>query len=72
MDEQLVRDCLRMYRERAAHFENEWRNSYNNGYDDPGYYGMAVTYGFASIMVAYALKGSKKTLAQFDYFRGFN
>lgn len=56
MDEQLVRDCLRMYRERAAYFENEWRNSYNNGYDDPGYSGMAGAYRSAATMPCEATK----------------
>ena len=68
MDEQLVRDCLRMYRERAAYFENEWRNSYNNGYDDPGYSGMAGAYRSAATMLEYALRGNKETLSQFDYY----
>ena len=28
MNEQLIRDCLRMYRERAAYFEEKWTNTH--------------------------------------------
>lgn len=56
MNEQLIRECLRMLRER----QNWWGNV---GFTEP-----ANTYGNAADMLEYAIDGNAECLAQFDYF----
>jgi len=68
MDEQLMRNCLRMFQERASFYERVWLDNYNHGYNNVGYLGKSDAYQNAVTMLRYAINGDKEALSQFDYF----
>lgn len=70
MDEQLVRECLRMFskraedhKERAAYFRHKGE-IYLRALED----GTTTAYENAAIMLEYAIEGNAECLKQFDYF----
>ena len=70
MDEQLVRDCLRMLRNRESYYLNSFQNGKSFNLDvDCAVYG---AYSSAVAMLEYAIKGDKETLSQFDYYKERN
>ena len=56
MNEQLIRECLRMLRER----ERTWR--------EEGNLNVEAAYGTAADMLEYAINDNAECLAQFDYY----
>jgi len=66
MNEQLMRDCLRMYRDRAAYFEEKWNNTH--GVESLKALSSCTAYETAAIMLEYALSDNAELLAQFDYY----
>ena len=68
MDEQLMQDCLRMYRERASFYEKVWLDNYDHGHNNVECLGKSDAYRNAATMLEYAMSGNKEALAQFDYF----
>jgi hypothetical protein len=69
MNEQLVRDCLRMFREREDYYKEEWNKEFDkNGSPPDNLWGMMMAYDNAACMLEYALNGNSKALAQFDYY----
>ena len=66
MNKQLVRDCLRMYHERAAYFEEKWTNTH--GAESLKAITSCTAYEAAAIMLEYALSNNAELLAQFDYY----
>jgi len=66
MNEQLVRDCLRMLRERKNYYQNTIKNGKSLNLDAD--YAAAGAYSSAATMLEYALKGDKEILSQFDYY----
>jgi hypothetical protein len=69
MNEQLMRDCLRMFQERASYYERIWLDNYHHrGYNNVESLAKSDAYQNAATMLRYALDGDKETLAQFDYF----
>lgn len=67
MDEQLVRDCLRMLRDRKNHYQNTIKNGKSLNLDAD--YAAAGAYSSAATMLEYAIKGDKEILTQFDYYK---
>jgi hypothetical protein len=68
MDEQLMRDCLRMYRERENYYRTEWRKRSAYGLDVVEFLTAANAYENAAMMLEYALQGNAEVLRQYDYF----
>ena len=68
MDEQLMRDCLRMYHERENYYRTEWRKRSKDGLDVTDFLVMADAYTNAAMMLEYALQGNAEILRQYDYF----
>ena len=68
MDEQLVQDCLRMYRERGNYYRTEWRKRSKDGLKATDFLIMADAYTNAAMMLEYALQGNAEVLRQYDYF----
>ena len=68
MDEQLMRDCLRMYRERENYYRTEWRKRSGDKLDVVEFLAMADAYENAAMMLEYALQGNDEILRQYDYF----
>jgi len=66
MDEQLVRDCLRMFRDRKNYYQNTIKNGKSLNLDAD--YAAAGAYSSAATMLEYALRGDKEILSQFDYY----
>lgn len=66
MDEQLIRDCLRMLRERRNYYQNTIKNGKSFNLDAD--YAAAGAYSSAATMLEYAIKQDKEILAQFDYY----
>ena len=60
MDEQLIRDCLRMFRQRMQY----WKKHSSTGEE----YGMRCAYESAADMLEYAIDGDAEELANFDYY----
>ena len=56
MNEQLIRECLRMLRER----ERAWKEA--------GDFNTEVAYSSAADMLEYAINDNAECLAQFDYY----
>lgn len=67
MDEQLVRDCLRMLRDRKNYYQNTIKNGKSLNLDAD--YAAAGAYSSAATMLEYAIKGDKEILTQFDYYK---
>jgi len=68
MDEQLVRDCLQMYRERENYYRAEWCKRSKDGLKVTDFLVMADAYSNAAMMLEYALQGNAEVLRQYDYF----
>lgn len=68
MNEPLVRDCLRMYRERENYYRTEWRKRSKDGLKATDFLIMADAYSNAAIMLEYALQDNAEILQQYDYF----
>ena len=68
MDEQLMRDCLRMYRERENYYRTEWRKRSADGLDVVEFLTAANAYEDAAMMLEYALQAKAEILRQYDYF----
>lgn len=66
MDEQLIRDCLRMLRDRKNYYQNTIKNGKSLNLDAD--YAAAGAYSSAATMLEYAIKNDKEILAQFDYY----
>ena len=66
MDEQLIRDCLRMLRERKNYYQNNIKNGKSLNLDAD--YAAAGAYSSAATMLEFAIKKDKEILAQFDYY----
>ena len=66
MDEQLIRDCLRMLRDRKKYYQNTIKNGKSLNLDAD--YAAAGAYSSAATMLEYAIKQDKEILAQFDYY----
>ena len=60
MNEELIRDCLRMFRQRVQY----WKKHSSTGEK----YGMKCAYENAADMLEYAINGDAETLANFDYY----
>ena len=67
MNEQLVRDCLRMLRDRKNYYQNNIKNGKSLNLDAD--YAAAGAYSSAATMLEYAIKNDKEILAQFDYYK---
>jgi len=67
MDEQLIRDCLRMFRDRKNYYQNTIKNGKSLNLDAD--YAAAGAYSSAATMLEYAIKKDKEILAQFDYYK---
>lgn len=70
MKEQLVRDCLRMFREREDYYKEEYNKEFDKGGSPDNLWGMMMAYNSAASMLEYALNGDNEALAQFDYYGG--
>lgn len=68
MNEQLMRDCLRMYRERASFYKKIWLDNYNHGFNNVECLGKSDAYNNAAMMLEYALQDNAEILRQYDYF----
>lgn len=68
MDEQLIQDCVRMYREREKYYRAEWRKRSKDGLKVTDFLIMADAYTNAAMMLEYALQGNVEILRQYDYF----
>ena len=66
MDEQLIRDCLRMLRDRKRYYQNNIKNGKSLNLDVD--YAVAGAYSSAATMLEYAIKKDKEILSQFDYY----
>jgi len=66
MDEQLIRDCLRMLQDRKNYYQNTIKNGKSLNLDVD--YAVAGAYSSAATMLEYALQGNKEILSQFDYY----
>lgn len=64
MNEQLVRDCLRMFRE----CENYYIKESEKDKCTEDFWGAIMAYNSAACMLEYALKGDSEALKQFDYY----
>lgn len=67
MNEQLIRDCLRMLRDRKNYYQNNIKNGKSLNLDAD--YAAAGAYSSAATMLEYAIKDDKEILAQFDYYK---
>ena len=67
MDEQLIRDCLRMLQDRKNYYQNTIKNGKSLNLDVD--YAVAGAYSSAATMLEYAIKQDKEILAQFDYYK---
>lgn len=67
MDEQLIRDCLRMLRDRKRYYQNNIKSDKSLNLDAD--YAAAGAYSSAATMLEYAIKGDKEILTQFDYYK---
>lgn len=61
MNEELIRDCLRMFKQRAACYESIRPKGAIE-------LGLACAYTNALQMLQYAIDGDSENLSQFDYF----
>ena len=68
MNEQLVRDCLRMLQERENYYRTEWRKRSMDGLKATDFLIMADAYSNAAMMLEYALQDNTEILRQYDYF----
>ena len=67
MNEQLIKDCLRMLRDRKNYYQNTIKNGKSLNLDADN--AAAGAYNSAATMLEYAIKNDKEILAQFDYYK---
>lgn len=70
MNEKLVKDCVRMYRERAA-YAYKWAKEYKDCEEADLYQkelALAMAYDNAADMLVYAIEDREDMLRQYDYY----
>ena len=70
MNEKLVKDCVRMYRERAT-YAYKWAKKYQERGEEDHHqkeFARAIAYDSAADMLVYAIEDREDMLRQCDYY----